>query len=71
MGINIVQFQPGLSLTEFVDRYGTDHLGQEDLAAGLLALAQALGVTERQLHGSLLNVSGSCRASGRHRSEVP
>ncbi|XUP36991.1 IS1595 family transposase (plasmid) [Xanthomonas axonopodis pv. vasculorum] len=24
MGINIVQFQPGLSLTEFVDRYGTE-----------------------------------------------
>ncbi|MCE4351849.1 hypothetical protein LYZ86_21995, partial [Xanthomonas hortorum pv. cynarae] len=26
-----------------------------DLPAGLLALAQALSVTERQLHGSLLN----------------
>ncbi|KPL48963.1 transposase, partial [Xanthomonas axonopodis] len=24
MGINIVQFQPGLSLTECVDRYGTE-----------------------------------------------
>ncbi|MEB1932372.1 hypothetical protein VDR86_02335, partial [Xanthomonas campestris pv. campestris] len=29
---------------------------QEDLPAGLLALAQALSVTERQLHGSLLNI---------------
>ncbi|MGQ3469515.1 hypothetical protein, partial [Xanthomonas campestris] len=27
-----------------------------DLSAGLLALAQALSVTERQLHGSLLNI---------------
>ncbi|MGQ3469514.1 hypothetical protein, partial [Xanthomonas campestris] len=26
------------------------------LPAGLLALAQALSVTERQLHGSLLNI---------------
>ncbi|MBB5737610.1 hypothetical protein FHT09_003395 [Xanthomonas arboricola] len=34
------------------------HLGQEVLAAGLLALAQALSVTERQLHGSFLNVCG-------------
>ncbi|KPL48038.1 transposase, partial [Xanthomonas axonopodis] len=24
MGINIVQFPPGLSRTEFVDRYGTE-----------------------------------------------
>ncbi|OLK39446.1 transposase, partial [Xanthomonas oryzae pv. oryzae] len=24
MGINIVQFQPGLSLSEFMDRYGTE-----------------------------------------------
>ncbi|MEA9834041.1 hypothetical protein VDG37_20270, partial [Xanthomonas campestris pv. raphani] len=36
------------------------------LAPGLLALAQALSVTERQLHGSLLNirrvVSRICRA---------
>lgn len=24
MGINVVQFQPGLSLTEFMDRYGTE-----------------------------------------------
>ncbi|WP_414429052.1 hypothetical protein, partial [Xanthomonas campestris] len=29
---------------------------QKDLAPGLLALAQALSVTERQLHGSLLNM---------------
>ncbi|MEB1940225.1 hypothetical protein VDR55_21575, partial [Xanthomonas campestris pv. campestris] len=29
---------------------------QKDLAARLLALAQALSVTERQLHGSLLNM---------------
>ncbi|MCE4339802.1 hypothetical protein LYZ89_22855, partial [Xanthomonas hortorum pv. vitians] len=29
---------------------------QEDLPASLLALAQALSVTERQLHGSLLNM---------------
>ncbi|MCE4311450.1 hypothetical protein LYZ90_11385, partial [Xanthomonas hortorum pv. vitians] len=28
----------------------------EDLPASLLALAQALSVTERQLHGSLLNM---------------
>ncbi len=27
------------------------HLGQEDLAASLLALAQTFSVTERQLHG--------------------
>ncbi|XKY92253.1 helicase HerA-like domain-containing protein [Xanthomonas campestris pv. campestris] len=32
------------------------HLGQEDLPARLLALAQALSVTERQLHGSPLNI---------------
>ncbi|WP_221237446.1 hypothetical protein, partial [Xanthomonas sp. 3058] len=32
------------------------HLGQKNLAPGLLALAQALSVTERQLHGSLLNI---------------
>ncbi|OLH20282.1 transposase, partial [Xanthomonas oryzae pv. oryzae] len=24
MGINLVQFQPGLSLSEFMDRYGTE-----------------------------------------------
>ncbi|MCL1553098.1 transposase, partial [Xanthomonas nasturtii] len=24
MGINIVQFQPGLSMSEFVDGYGTE-----------------------------------------------
>ncbi|WP_217902714.1 hypothetical protein, partial [Xanthomonas hortorum] len=32
------------------------HLGQEDLPSGLLALAQAFSVAERQLHGLLLNM---------------
>jgi len=35
-------------------RHDALHLRKEDLAPGLLALAQALGVTERQLHGCLL-----------------
>ncbi|QNM60546.1 hypothetical protein XHV734_1739 [Xanthomonas hortorum pv. vitians] len=32
------------------------NLGKKDLPASLLALAKALSVTERQLHGSLLNM---------------
>ncbi|MCE4552316.1 hypothetical protein, partial [Xanthomonas hortorum] len=46
----------------------------EDLPASLLALAQALSVTERQLHGSLLNmgvVSLICGALFRGSLERP
>jgi len=36
---------------QLLPRNDLHHLGQEDLPPGLLALAQALSITERQLHG--------------------
>ncbi len=40
MGINLVQFQPGLSLSEFMDRYGT-----EAVLPGVVSVALAEGIS--------------------------